>query len=73
MEDNHENETGHVWCAQCGDVCELSSIPQIATECSTMEGMEAGSTIEVVTEEPRKKVAELECDWSEEQTEKQAA
>ena len=73
MEDNRENEKGYVSCAQCGETCDLSSIPQIATECSTMEGEQAGSTLDVVTEQPTKKPLEIECDWSAEPDVKRAA
>jgi hypothetical protein len=73
MEDNRENDKGYVSCAQCGETCDLASIPQVATECTTVEGEQAGNALEVVPEQSTKKPVELECDWSVESDSKQAA
>jgi hypothetical protein len=72
-ENNRENEKGYVTCAQCGETCDLAAIPQVATDCSTMEGEQAASKLDVATEQPTKKPAELCCDWSVEPEEKKAA
>ncbi|HUO61003.1 MAG TPA: hypothetical protein VMU24_10070 [Candidatus Acidoferrales bacterium] len=72
-EDNRENENGFVSCARCGDTCDLAAIPQVATDCSTMEGEQAANTLDVAPEELTKKPAELCCDWSVEPEAKKAA
>jgi len=68
-----ENEKGYVTCAQCGDTCDLAAIPQVATDCCTVEGEQAANTIDVTPEQSTKKVVELACDWSVEPDEKKAA
>lgn len=64
MEEDRDNQKNYVSCAQCEETCGLSAIPQIATDCTTMEGTQAASTVDVAPEQPTKKPIEIECDWS---------
>ncbi|HUO60583.1 MAG TPA: hypothetical protein VMU24_07925 [Candidatus Acidoferrales bacterium] len=73
MEDNRENEKGYVSCAQCADTCDLAAIPQIATDCSTMEGAQVANPLDAAGEQPTKKTVQLECDWCDEPEENKAA
>jgi hypothetical protein len=73
VEDNRENEKNYVSCAQCEETCGLSGIPQVATDCTTMEGTQEASTLSVAPEQPTNKIVEIECDWSAEPDVKKAA
>jgi hypothetical protein len=63
MEEVLEFEEGCVPCARCGlAVCGLSVIPQIEGECSTMEGTQAGSVLDLTPTAPSNNLFELACD-----------
>ena len=50
MAESLESNAGFVECTRCngeGDNCNLSQVPYLPEECSTMHGVKAGSVIEV--------------------------
>jgi len=59
-------ENGIVACTRCngdGVDCDLSQVPELNEECSTMQGVKAGSAFECVQGDTGILHIELPCDW----------
>jgi len=66
MAESPESGNGYVACTQCngdGVGCELSQVPELLEDCSTMQVLKAGSAVELAQDDGNIQPPDLPFDW----------